>query len=277
MTAKKILVIDDVYENLIAIISIIEKHLPGIIIYQANDGTTALKALKRLTPDIIISDWDMPEMNGLELVQALQASPEMRHVPVIISTGVMIEPENMKIALEAGAIDYIRKPTVPVELIARIHSALTIAGYQKKLIGEKEGKILENTMFTNRINRFLAKISASINEITEESHMGPGTAKKLSEIALGIDEKIKGSGWQEFSIAYNKLHPGYEQRLLAMHPSLNPTELKLSALIRLGLSVKELAGLMFVAPESMKVFRSRLRKKLGLETAQNLQSYLSAV
>ncbi|MCD4697413.1 MAG: hypothetical protein K8S16_14355 [Bacteroidales bacterium] len=48
-------------------------------------------------------------------------------------------------------------------------------------------------------------------------------------------------------------------------------------MIRLGLSVKELAGLMFVTTESMKVSRSRLRKKLELETGQNLQSYLSSV
>ena len=277
MTTKKILVVDDIIENLKAIIAIIEKNHPEYTIYQANNGKTALRAMENIMPDIIVSDWEMPEMNGIELIKALKGSPVTEHIPVIIATGVMLSAEDLDTALEAGAMDYLRKPVNPVELMARMHSAITIAQYQKELIREKESKILENAIFTNRVNLFLGKISTSIKEITENEGNKTGTAKALSGIAFKIDTEIKDNGWHKFTIAYNKLHPGFEQRLLKAHPSLNPNELKLSALIRLGLSVKDLAGLMFVTPESMKVFRSRLRKKLELETGQNLQSYLSAI
>ncbi|NOX45582.1 MAG: response regulator transcription factor [Chlorobi bacterium] len=277
MTKNKILVVDDVIESLRTIISIIEKYHPEYIIYQANNGQSALTAMENITPDIIVSDWEMPEMNGIELIQSLKKSPALMHIPIIIATGVMLSDEDLKTALDAGAMDYLRKPINPVELVARMHSAITIAQYQKKLIKEKESKILENAIFTTRVNRFLGKASSSIKEIIETGGNKAIMEKGLAEIAFKIDEKLKGNGWQKFTIAYNKLHPGFEQRLLTLHPLLNPTELKLSALIRLGLSVKELSALMFVTTESMKVFRSRLRKKLELQTGQNLQSYLCSV
>jgi len=65
--------------------------------------------------------------------------------------------------------------------------------------------------------------------------------------------------------------------LLKIHPDLTPAEIKLAEMIRLGLNSKQLAGIMFISPESLRVSRTRLRNKLKLHPGQNLESYLSVI
>jgi response regulator RpfG family c-di-GMP phosphodiesterase/DNA-binding CsgD family transcriptional regulator len=277
MKSYKILIVDDSIQNLKTMVSIIEKYHPSYLIYQANSGRTALRVLQQTTPDIILTDWEMPDTNGIELLQILKNDASTRNIPAIIVTGVMVSSEDLKTAIEAGAMDYIRKPIVAVELLARMHSALTIAEDRKQIIKEKESKIIENVVFTNEVNNFLEKLLLSAIKIDNLSAERQEINKTLSEIVKTIENRLKGHGWQKYSNDYDKLHPAFQKRLLISHPSLTPAELKLATMIRLGLSIKELAGLMFVSPESMRVSRSRLRKKLGLSSEQNLQTYLSAI
>ncbi len=277
MKNYKILIVDDSIHNLKTIVAIIEKHHPTYLIYQANSGKTALRIMERVTPDIILTDWEMPEINGIELLQILKKDSSTQHIPAIIVSGVMVSPEDLETAIEAGAIDYIRKPVNAIELLARMHSALTIADERKQLIKEKESKIIENVIFTNEVNNFLEKLLLSTKNINKLSAEHQLTKEGFSEMVETIETRLKGHGWQKFSNDYDKLHPAFQKRLLIAHPSLTPAELKLSTMIRLGLGTKELAGLLFVTPESMRVARSRLRKKLGLSSEQNLQTYLSAI
>ena len=276
MNSYNILIVDDVIENLEIIISIIEEYYPEYNIYQADSGKTALRVLARVTPDVILTDWDMPEMSGIDLILALQESAITYNIPVIIVTGVMLQPDDLKTATEAGAVDYIRKPVIAVELLARMHSAITIANNHKQLIKEKESAIIKNVVFTNEVNNYLSKLRANISE-AKNSITDKDAVINLSKVLNDLDGKIKGSGWQKYTKTYNSLHPKFKKRVLMVHPDLTPKELELSEMIRLGLDTKELAGLMFVTQESMRVSRSRLRKKLKLQTAQNLQSYLYSV
>jgi CheY-like chemotaxis protein len=277
MKNYKILVVDDSIHNLKLIVSIIEKHQPAYLIYQANSGKTALRIMERVKPDIILTDWEMPEINGIELLQLLKSDPTTRYIPAIIVSGVMVSPGDLKTAIEAGAMDYIRKPINAVELLARMHSALTIAEERKQIVREMESKIIENVVFTNEVNNFLEKLmlSAKKSEKLEAKHQE--VKEIFSEIVETIDARLKGHGWQKFSNDYDKLHPAFQKQLLIVHPSLTPAEVKLSTMIRLGLGIKELAGMLCVTPESTRVSRSRLRKKLGLSCEQNLQTYLSLI
>jgi signal transduction histidine kinase len=77
-------------------------------------------------------DWEMPEMNGIEAIRQLKAQPETKNIPVIMATGVMTSAEHLEIAINAGAIDYIRKPIEEIELRARISSILKLSrSYQE--------------------------------------------------------------------------------------------------------------------------------------------------
>jgi len=92
--------------------SIISKILArlGFEVAQAADGVEALATLSTGAPfDVVLSDWNMPEMNGLEFVKALRADPRFARVVVVMVT-TETHIEQMMTALEAGANEYIMKP-----------------------------------------------------------------------------------------------------------------------------------------------------------------------
>lgn len=143
MMKHKILIVDDEVANLQIIVEILEEASSEYEIFQTLNGQRALEIVPKVTPDIIITDWEMPVMNGIELIRELKAKPETADIPVIMCTGVMITPDNLRTALEAGAVDYIRKPIDAVELIARLRSMLELADSAKKIrrLNETKDKI----------------------------------------------------------------------------------------------------------------------------------------
>lgn len=277
MMKFKILIVDDLIENLKTISSIIEKHHPEYIIYQADSGERALRILESITPDLILTDWEMPEMNGIKLLQILKQQESTKHIPVIIVSGVMITADDLMIALKNEAADYVRKPIVEIELLARMNSAIKTSENYKLIINEKENKIIDNILFTTEINAFLDNLSVQIRALSDNMDNNQLTEDNIAQIIAKIDKKIQYKNIQRYSKAYNKINPEFTSRLLKRHNSLTPLEVELSGMIRLGLSTKEHAELLFVKPESIRVSRSRLRKKLQLSKSQNLEIYLRSI
>jgi two-component system chemotaxis response regulator CheY len=77
---------------------------------EAGDGKEAMTRLAEIdTPDVMLVDWNMPEMNGLELVRAVRASEEHRDIPIIMVT-TETEASQVVRALAAGASEYVMKP-----------------------------------------------------------------------------------------------------------------------------------------------------------------------
>ncbi len=95
----------------------------GFHIMEAGDATEAEHRLAERIPDIILQDWMLPGMSGIDFVSQLRKRPLTRHIPIIMLTA-RAEENNRVRGLEAGADDYITKPFSPRELIARIHSIL---------------------------------------------------------------------------------------------------------------------------------------------------------
>lgn len=92
----------------------------GIDVVEAGDGREALDRLAR-HPDIglIVVDWNMPVMNGLEVIQAVRAEPAYRGVKIVMAT-TETESEQMSRALAAGADEYVMKPFTREVLIAKL-------------------------------------------------------------------------------------------------------------------------------------------------------------
>jgi DNA-binding CsgD family transcriptional regulator len=80
--------------------------------------------------------------------------------------------------------------------------------------------------------------------------------------------------WKEFETCFLEIHPEFYKKLHQACPLLSPSELKLAALIHLGLSSKQIGSINSSSPESVDVARSRLRNKLKLPSDANLKSYL---
>ena len=91
----------------------------------AEDGAQALNAVVEAPPDLVLLDLLMPELDGWHVLSALQASPSLRTIPVIIVTRVADDEHESK-ALAAGATDFIAKPFTPSVLQARMRNALRL-------------------------------------------------------------------------------------------------------------------------------------------------------
>lgn len=93
-------------------------------ILKAETGRRAyLQAIEEI-PDLIITDWIMPEFDGPHLIKKLKANPLTAHIPVIVTTGAVFTDEVINKVLDSGAISYFKKPIDELELIGCVISAL---------------------------------------------------------------------------------------------------------------------------------------------------------
>lgn len=87
------------------------------------DGEEGLMQAQEIPPDLILLDWMLPNLSGIEICRRLRRMPETSHVPIIMLTARAEESDRIR-GLDTGADDYITKPFSPRELIARIHAIL---------------------------------------------------------------------------------------------------------------------------------------------------------
>ncbi len=107
----RILVVDDM-STMRRIIRTILNQLGYSNIEEAENGKQALAKLKKEKFDFVITDWNMPEMDGLSLVKAIRSDDELKHLPVLMVTAEA-KKENVMEALKAGVNNYIVKPFTP--------------------------------------------------------------------------------------------------------------------------------------------------------------------
>lgn len=153
-----LLLADDEPQNLRTIIQILDNSDEEYNFITVPNGRLLVEIATKKRPDLIISDWDMPELNGIEAVQKLKENPLTSQIPVIMFTGVMISPDNLKQALQAGAADYVRKPVEATELLARINSMLQLSRSYQQIIRQKEELEKLNVMK----NRILSVLSHDV-------------------------------------------------------------------------------------------------------------------
>lgn len=156
----RILIVDDQPHVLEQIVSHLEATGEPYTLYQALEAGAALRIAGRTKPDLVVTDWEMPGRSGIELTRDLKADEALRDVPVIMATGVMTTSENLRTALEAGCVDYLRKPIDPVELRARVRAALELADSTREIRRQREALL--------DLNRRLAAANAGLEEKNRE-------------------------------------------------------------------------------------------------------------
>jgi len=102
-------------------------------VYPVPSGEQALQILKKVIPDLILLDIEMPVMDGYAVIKKLKQEPETKDVPVIFLTSHN-DPGNELDGLSMGAIDYVTKPFSPLLLVQRIENHLSINSQKKELL-----------------------------------------------------------------------------------------------------------------------------------------------
>ena len=121
MPAKHVLIVED--ERPIREMIAFGLKRAGFEVREAEDCRAARAALADSRPDLVLVDWMLPDMSGLELTRALKRDRETRELPVIMLTARAEEGDKVA-GLEGGADDYVTKPFSPRELLARINAVL---------------------------------------------------------------------------------------------------------------------------------------------------------
>jgi two-component system, sensor histidine kinase and response regulator len=129
MSKERILVVDDQAIN----VQLLKRKLErgGLDVSTANNGLEALEQVKKHKPDLILLDLMMPDMDGIEVCQRLQASSDTRSIPVIFVTARSTKESKLE-GLAVGAVDYITKPIDLDETVARVTTQLRFAAINRE-------------------------------------------------------------------------------------------------------------------------------------------------
>ena len=114
----RFLVVDD-FSTMRRIVRNLLKELGFANVDEAEDGAVALQKLKSSPFDFVVTDWNMPNMDGLTLLQNIRRTPELKHLPVLMITAEA-KKENIIAAAQAGASGYVVKPFTAVTLAEKL-------------------------------------------------------------------------------------------------------------------------------------------------------------
>lgn len=153
-------------------------------------GKTALDFLVRQTVDLILLDYQMPGMTGLEVLKALQSDARICEIPTIFLTG-SIDDESEVEALEFGAVDYIIKPLRPRPLLTRVRLQLELQSHRKQL----EALVEERTRSLNAAyNKLKAREEVTLSMLAKATdlrdHDTGGHIERTTEFVRIITEDI---------------------------------------------------------------------------------------
>jgi CheY-like chemotaxis protein len=158
---KTILVVDDDPANREVVISSLFELAPQTQALSATNGAQALQILEAETVDLVLLDWEMPVLNGYETLLRIKANPKHQRLPVVMYTGIMTDLESLQKSLAAGAYDFLRKPTDPIEILSRIRAILSQEDFHKKLLeAEKEKYALQ-----------LSELSSTVLHLQQQEHL----------------------------------------------------------------------------------------------------------
>jgi CheY-like chemotaxis protein len=120
MRDTQILIVDDEDDTAQAVSELLSRH--GFDVEHASNGLAGLEYLRAHgRPAMILLDWSMPLMNGGQMMQAMQAEPEWRNIPVVLFTA---DPDARNRALELRAAGYLKKPCAAFDLLTIVDNTL---------------------------------------------------------------------------------------------------------------------------------------------------------
>ena len=182
---NKILIVDDEPFNL----DLLEQELDeqNYTIERANDGAEALDKVPVFQPDLILLDYMMPKMNGLEVLRRLREDALYKSIPVILLTAKATQEDKVR-GLDAGADDYVIKPFDSFELLARVRAMIRI-------------KQMHDTL--DEWNRSLTeKVKQQVDELQRVNRLKRYLSPQIAETILGEDENLFKSHRREITVVF---------------------------------------------------------------------------
>jgi DNA-binding response OmpR family regulator/DNA-binding CsgD family transcriptional regulator len=290
-TADTILVIDDTPESLRLIVDALETH--GMTVLIARSGEAALDLLVHAAgdqnmPDLILMDAMMPGMSGLETTQAIKRTQQGAHIPIIFMTGIT-EPEHVVAAFETGGVDYVRKPIVIDELIARIRVHLTNArrSYRSRLALGKAGRSLvalspagDLAWCTPQAEALFKQIEPDWDENSDQlpTAFAPyfrqllrdadeRSALKLEVAGVPVEIAFSESDQpNEVLVKMSEIGEASKVKLLEARSGLTHREAEVLLWVSYGKTNRTISEILGISPRTVNKHLEQIFKKMGVET-----------
>lgn len=281
-----ILVVDDKPDSLQFLTTTLS--LAKMIVLVARDGAAAMSVLEHATPDLILMDAMMPNMDGFETTRRIKADAAFQQMPIIFMTGLTDTVDVMR-GFDAGAIDYVRKPIVVEELIARIHIHLANANVANASLGALDtigrptmsvdaagtpqwltpmARTLIERLFPNAeaaASGLPAPLRAAVQQL-QVATPEPGTCIPIQTGQSTLEVTHLGrtsAGHWLFRLAEHR--EGEEERILATQLGLTKRESEVLLWISRGKQNREVSEILGISPRTVNKHLEQVFAKMGVE------------
>ena len=268
-----ILVVDDDMGNLKTMIQYLKETRENYEVLGITDPQLVFKVSQEKALDLVITDWNMPQLSGLDLIRNFKERHPYKKLPFIIVTGIHTSVQDLEYALDLGALDFIRKPVNKVELRARVSSLLKLFYAYKVINQQKDEALTYKTLQIHHNNQHLAQIRENLEKYMLSLSANTRTpVKNILQMILKNNES--GSEWDSFKMEFEQIHPYFFSTLKNQFPNLSPAELKMCAYIRVGFKIKEIASFLNLEYRGARVQKSRIKKKIRLPENVSLDEFM---
>lgn len=274
-----ILVVDDAPDSLRFLTDTLEGEGYGVRI--ARDGHVALASLAAELPDLVLMDAVMPGIDGFETTRRIKADPALASVPVIFMTG-LTETENVLDGLAAGGVDYVKKPIVLAELLARLKvhlgNARIAAGAQSALDASNrpllaldgEGRVLWTTPKSADIldRRFGVAVGGQLPLALagQLQRLAKGEARVKQDFADGrVEFAAVATKGEERHFRLTETLEGADEKLLAQRHGLTEREAEVLLWISRGKANREISEILGISPRTVNKHLEQIFEKMGIE------------
>lgn len=140
----------------------------------------------------------------------------------------------------------------------------------------KEQELTSHTLNLIRNNQFLEQLRDELKEMVKDERRDQ--KKQMQKMVVQINDNItQGVHWKEFMGTFERVHHSFFEKLIQRFPELTSSDMRLIALLKINLNNTDIAILLGISQDSLRVARHRLRKKMGLEQGEDLAGYLLGV
>jgi DNA-binding response OmpR family regulator/DNA-binding CsgD family transcriptional regulator len=279
-----ILVVDDTPDTLGFLTDTLDHA--GFTVLIATDGASALDLVDQITPDLVLMDAVMPGMDGFETCRRLKREKLLLHLPVIFMTG-LTQTEHVVEGLAAGGVDYVTKPIVVDELLARIRVHLANARVTSgtRIALDASGRFLLATDRAGRLlwctpkaRQLLAELFPAQNQLSASlpptlmehlMHLRHDGSRSTSRVQVGGRQleisMLSSIGPDELLFRLNEVIAGNEQQVLQQSLSLTSRESEVLLWISRGKSNREIGEILTISPRTVNKHLEQVFVKLGVE------------
>lgn len=281
-----ILVVDDTPESLRFLTATLEQA--GMTVLIAVDGLAALELLEHVTPDLVLMDAVMPGLDGFKTTRRIKSDGRFRHLPVIFMTG-LTETEHVVHGLEAGGVDYVHKPIVVDELLARVsvhlanarvaqdsQLALDTAGRPSFAIDEAGRTIWLTPLATATIERLFPDWEPREGQLPDHlaATIGPLQQPDVpsgAQVSLKIGESnvectfLRQTSAGQWLFRLTERREGDAERLLGERLGLTSREAEVLLWISRGKQNREISEILHISPRTVNKHLEQVFEKMGVE------------